>query len=153
MAVVWAARADDGDGAADPRLRRPDRHARASWPTTSTSKISLRASVTSELVLTDVRLPDSAARCPACRPCAGPLSCLNEARYGILWGATGAGRACYEAALAYAKEREQFGKPIASFQLTQRKLVEMMVRVKKAAARGAAPRPHEGPGAPLARPR
>jgi glutaryl-CoA dehydrogenase len=93
-------------------------------------KLSLRASVTSELVLTDVRLPDS-ARLPGVSTMRGPLSCLNEARYGILWGATGAGRACYEAALAYAGDREQFGKPIASFQLTQRKLVEMMVRVNK----------------------
>jgi len=93
-------------------------------------KVSLRASITSELVLTDVRLPDS-ARLPEVSTMRGPLSCLNEARYGILWGATGAGRACYEAALDYAKNREQFGKPIASFQLTQRKLVEMMVRVNK----------------------
>ena len=61
----------------------------------------------------------------------GPLSCLNEARYGILWGAVGAGRACYEAALEYSLERTQFDQPIASFQLTQRKLVEMMVRVNK----------------------
>jgi glutaryl-CoA dehydrogenase len=61
----------------------------------------------------------------------GPLSCLNEARYGILWGAVGAGRACYEAALDYATQRVQFEKPIGSFQLTQRKLVEMMVRVNK----------------------
>ena len=94
-------------------------------------KLSLRASITSELVLTDVRLPDS-MRLPEVSTMRGPLSCLNEARYGILWGATGAGRACYEAALAYAKERVQFDKPIASFQLTQRKLVEMMVRVQKA---------------------
>jgi glutaryl-CoA dehydrogenase len=94
-------------------------------------KISLRASITSELVLTDVRLPDS-LRLPEVSTMRGPLSCLNEARYGILWGATGAGRACYETALAYAKERVQFDKPIASFQLTQRKLVEMMVRVQKA---------------------
>ncbi len=94
-------------------------------------KISLRASITSELVLTDVRLPDS-MRLPEVSTMRGPLSCLNEARYGILWGATGAGRACYEAALAYAKDRVQFDKPIASFQLTQRKLVEMMVRVQKA---------------------
>ena len=76
----------------------------------------------------------------------GPLSCLNEARYGILWGAVGAGRACYESALDYAKERVQFDKPIASFQLTQRKLVEMMVRVNKATLRRPAPRPHEGRG-------
>ena len=94
-------------------------------------KVSLRASITSELVLEDVRLPDSALL-PEVSTMRGPLSCLNEARYGILWGAAGAARACYEAALSYAKEREQFGVPIASFQLTQRKLVEMMVRVQKA---------------------
>lgn len=62
----------------------------------------------------------------------GPLSCLNEARYGILWGAAGAARACYEAALDYAGSRIQFGHPIAGFQLTQRKLVEQMVAVNKA---------------------
>ena len=93
-------------------------------------KLSLRASITSELVLDGVRLPD-ALRLPEVSTMRGPLSCLNEARYGILWGATGAGRACYESALAYAKDRTQFGVPIASFQLTQRKLVEMMVRVNK----------------------
>jgi glutaryl-CoA dehydrogenase len=93
-------------------------------------KLSLRASVTSELVLDDVRLPES-ARLPEVRSLRGPLSCLNEARYGILWGAVGAGRACYEAALDYSKQREQFGVPIASFQLTQRKLVEMLLRVNK----------------------
>jgi glutaryl-CoA dehydrogenase len=94
-------------------------------------KLSLRASVTSELVLDGVRLPD-AARLPGVATMRGPLSCLNEARYGILWGAAGSARACYEAALDYAGERVQFGVPIASFQLTQRKLVEMMVRVNKA---------------------
>jgi glutaryl-CoA dehydrogenase len=93
-------------------------------------KLSLRASVTSELVLDDVRLPDS-LRLPEVHSMRGPLSCLNEARYGILWGAVGAGRACYEAALEYSKERVQFDVPIGSFQLTQRKLVEMMVRVNK----------------------
>jgi glutaryl-CoA dehydrogenase len=93
-------------------------------------KLSLRASVTSELVLDDVRLPE-AARLPEVHSLRGPLSCLNEARFGILWGAVGAGRACYESALDYAKERQQFGVPIASFQLTQRKLVEMMVKVNK----------------------
>jgi glutaryl-CoA dehydrogenase len=94
-------------------------------------KLSLRASVTSELVLDGVRLPDS-ARLPGVSTMRGPLSCLNEARYGILWGATGASRACYEAALDYAKQRTQFDRPIAAFQLTQRKLVEMMVRTQKA---------------------
>jgi glutaryl-CoA dehydrogenase len=93
-------------------------------------KLSLRASVTSELVLDGVRLPDS-ARLPGVSTMRGPLSCLNEARYGILWGAMGAGRACYEAALEYATGREQFGTPIAAFQLTQRKLVDMMVKVNK----------------------
>jgi glutaryl-CoA dehydrogenase len=93
-------------------------------------KLSLRASVTSELVLDDVRLPES-ARLPEVHSMRGPLSCLNEARYGILWGAVGAGRACYEAALDYSTNRVQFDKPIGSFQLTQRKLVEMMVRVNK----------------------
>jgi glutaryl-CoA dehydrogenase len=93
-------------------------------------KLSLRASVTSELVLDGVRLPDS-ARLPGVSTMRGPLSCLNEARYGILWGAMGAGRACYEAALDYATGREQFGTPIAAFQLTQRKLVDMMVKVNK----------------------
>ncbi len=93
-------------------------------------KFSLRASVTSELVLEDVRLPES-ARLPEVHSMRGPLSCLNEARYGILWGAVGAGRACYEAALGYSKQRVQFDVPIASFQLTQRKLVEMMVKVNK----------------------
>ena len=94
-------------------------------------KISLRASVTSELIMDEVRLPES-ARLPGVSTMRGPLSCLNEARYGILWGAVGAGRACYEAALDYAVERRQFDRPIAGFQLTQRKLVEMMVRVQKA---------------------
>jgi len=94
-------------------------------------KMSLRASVTSELVLTGVRVPD-ALRLPEVTSLRGPLSCLNEARFGILFGAAGAARACYEAALDYAGARVQFGVPIASFQLTQRKLVEMMVRTQKA---------------------
>ncbi|MCB9371244.1 MAG: acyl-CoA dehydrogenase family protein [Microthrixaceae bacterium] len=95
-------------------------------------KLSLRASVTSELVLDDVRLPADAVL-PGVASMRGPLSCLDEARFGILFGAVGAARACYEAALDYAVEREQFGRPIGSFQLTQRKLVEMMVAVNRAA--------------------
>lgn len=91
-------------------------------------KISLRASVTSELVLEDVRIPHDAVL-PNVTGLKGPLSCLNEARFGILFGAVGAARSCYESALAYSKDREQFGKPIAAFQLTQRKLVEMMIGV------------------------
>lgn len=93
-------------------------------------KLSLRASVTSELVLDDVRLPQGAVL-PNVVGLKGPLSCLNEARFGILYGAVGAARACYETALSYAKERVQFDKPIASFQLTQRKLVEMMIGINQ----------------------
>ena len=93
-------------------------------------KLSLRASVTSELVFDDVRLPADAIL-PGVAGMKGPLACLNEARFGILFGSVGAARACYEAALDYAGERTQFGAPIASFQLTQRKLVEMMVQVNK----------------------
>jgi len=93
-------------------------------------KLSLRASVTSELLLDDVRLPDS-ARLPEARGLRGPLSCLNEARYGIVWGAVGAARACFEAALEYSKERTQFGKPIGSFQIQQQKLAQMALEVNR----------------------
>lgn len=93
-------------------------------------KLSLRASYTSELILDNVRLPADAVL-PGVTGMKGPLSCLSEARYGILWGAVGAARACYEAALDYSKEREQFGGPIGRFQLTQRKLVEMMIAVNR----------------------
>jgi glutaryl-CoA dehydrogenase len=95
-------------------------------------KMSLRASVTSELVLEDVRLPGSAVL-PGVVGLRGPLSCLNEARFGILFGAVGAARACYEAALDYSLTREQFGKPIGGFQLVQRNLVEMMISVNRSA--------------------
>jgi glutaryl-CoA dehydrogenase len=132
LAVVWArGEADGGEGPGPihgfvvptdaPGFTANDIH----------RKLSLRASITSELVLDDVRLPES-ARLPGVSTMRGPLSCLNEARYGILWGAVGAARACYECALDYATTREQFGVPIGSFQLTQRKLVEMMVRTNKA---------------------
>jgi len=93
-------------------------------------KVSLRASVTSELVFDDVRLPGDAVL-PDVVGLKGPLSCLSEARFGILFGAVGAARACYEAALRYAGERQQFGVPIAAFQLTQRKLVEMLVGINR----------------------
>jgi glutaryl-CoA dehydrogenase len=93
-------------------------------------KASLRASVTSELVLDNVRIPNE-LMLPGVSSMRGPLSCLSEARFGILFGVMGAARACYEAALDYAKEREQFGGPIAGFQLTQQKLVEMMVIVNR----------------------
>jgi glutaryl-CoA dehydrogenase len=93
-------------------------------------KLSLRASVTSELVFDDVRLPADAVL-PGVASMRGPLSCLSEARFGILFGAVGAARACYEAALDYAISREQFGGPIGRFQLTQRKLVDFMVAVQR----------------------
>jgi glutaryl-CoA dehydrogenase len=95
-----------------------------------TGKMSLRASITSELILTNVELPSDAVL-PGVTGLKGPLSCLNEARFGIVFGAVGAARSCYEAALAYATERIQFDKPIAAFQLTQRKLVEMLVDVNQ----------------------
>ncbi|HEX2160507.1 MAG TPA: acyl-CoA dehydrogenase family protein [Thermoleophilaceae bacterium] len=123
VAVVWA-RTDDGavNGflveRGTPGFSAPAMH----------GKLSLRASVTSELVLDGVRLSD-AARLPGAETLRGPLACLNEARYGVLWGAAGAARACYEAALSYSTEREQFGKPLAAFQLTQAKLAEMAVKV------------------------
>src|SRR6188508_3150156 len=94
-------------------------------------KLSLRASVTSELVLQDVRVPDE-NRLPDVSTLRGPLSCLNEARFGIVFGAVGSGLACFEAALEYAKERIVFGKPIAGYQLTQQKLAEMALEVNRA---------------------
>jgi len=123
-AVVWA-RTDEGVSgfvvpAGTPGFTTQDIH----------KKLSLRASVTSELLLDDVRLPDS-ARLPEVGSLKGPLSCLNEARYGIVWGAIGAARACYEAALSYAKERVQFDKPIASFQIQQYKLAKMATAVNQ----------------------
>jgi glutaryl-CoA dehydrogenase len=125
VAIVWARTEEEGvRGFLVPRgakgFTAPDIH----------RKLSLRASVTSELILEDCLLPE-AALLPGARGLRGPLSCLTEARYGIVWGAMGAARACYQAALDYAKTRVQFGKPIASFQLTQRKLVEMLLEVNK----------------------
>jgi glutaryl-CoA dehydrogenase len=94
-------------------------------------KLSLRASVSAELSLDGVRLPADAVF-PEVRGLKGPLSCLNEARYGILWGAVGAARACFQEALEYSLEREQFGKPLAAFQLSQKKLAEMVIAVNNA---------------------
>jgi glutaryl-CoA dehydrogenase len=124
VAVVWA-RTDDGiRGFVVPRGTRGfearDIH----------RKLSLRASITSELVLDDCRLPADAVL-PGVTGMRGPLSCLNEARYGICWGAIGAGRACYQSAREYAMTRVQWGKPIGAFQLTQRKLVDMMLELQK----------------------
>ncbi|KXP05316.1 acyl-CoA dehydrogenase family protein [Tsukamurella tyrosinosolvens] len=93
-------------------------------------KMSLRASVTAELVLDGVRVPDSSAF-PEVRGLRGPLSCLSEARYGIVWGAMGAARTALECAQRYAVEREQFGRPIGGFQLTQQKLADMTLEYTK----------------------
>lgn len=95
-----------------------------------THKWSLRASVTSELVMDDVRLPQDAVL-PEVIGLRGPLSCLSHARYGIVWGAMGAARASFESALEYSKTREQFGRPIGGFQLTQAKLADMAVELHK----------------------
>ena len=125
VATVWA-RTDDGDirgflvEQGTPGFSAPEIH----------KKLSLRASVTSELVLQDVRVPEE-SMFPEVRTLRGPLSCLNEARYGIVWGAVGAARACFESALDYAKERIVFGKPIAGYQLTQQKLAEMALEVNR----------------------
>lgn len=93
-------------------------------------KLSLRASVTSELILDGMRLPADAVL-PEVRGLKGPLSCLNEARYGIVWGALGAARSSLDAARRYSMEREQFGRPIAAFQLTQQKLADMTLELVK----------------------
>jgi glutaryl-CoA dehydrogenase len=124
VAVVWAQTEDgirgfvvptDAPGFSAPEIRR---------------KMSLRASVTSELVLDAVRLPAGAAF-PEVRGLKGPLSCLGEARFGIVFGALGAARDCLEATISYAKEREIFERPLASYQLTQAKLADMSLELGK----------------------
>ncbi len=95
-----------------------------------TLKLSMRASVQCDLSFEDVRLPAD-AMLPGAEGLKGPFACLNEARYGIIWGSMGAARSCFECALEYANEREQFGKPVAAFQLTQEKLVNMMLEIDK----------------------
>jgi glutaryl-CoA dehydrogenase len=93
-------------------------------------KLSMRASVTSELILDEVRVP-ACNQLPEAEGLKAPLSCLNEARYGIVWGVLGAAMACYQSALDYAKARVQFEKPIAGYQLTQEKLVRMLTEITK----------------------
>jgi glutaryl-CoA dehydrogenase len=124
LAVVWATTDDGVRGFLVP----------TDTPGFSTSdvhrKLSLRASVTSELVMDDVRLPDEVVL-PGVTGMKGPLSCLTEARYGIVWGAMGAARACLASALEYAGTRVQWGRPIAGFQLTQAKLADMTVQLQE----------------------
>lgn len=124
VAIVWA-RTDDGIcGFVVPR------GTKGFTASDIERKLSLRASVTSELVFSDCRLP-AGAQLPKAKGLSGPLACLNEARYGIVWGAMGAARSCYEAALDYAKTRIQFDRPIGAFQLTQAKLVDMLLELNK----------------------
>ncbi len=125
VAVVWA-RAEDGI-----RGFLVERGTPGFTTSNIHHKLSLRASVTSELHFEDCRIP-AENMLPNIRGMRGPLSCLNEARYGIAWGATGAARACYEVALDYAKSRIQFKRPIASFQLVQQKLTIMATELVKA---------------------
>ncbi len=124
IAVVWAQTDDglrgflvptDAEGFSAPKI---------------TKKLSLRASVTSELILESVRLPDSAVL-PEVTGMRGPLSCLNEARFGIVFGALGAARDCLETAIAYAAEREVFDRPLAALQLTQAKLADLTLELQK----------------------
>ena len=124
VAVVWARTEEgirgflvpaDAPGFSAPEIKR---------------KLSLRASVTSELVLDGVRLP-AAAMLPGARGLGGPLGCLNEARFGIVFGAMGAALDCLDVALAYAGDREVFDRPLAAFQLTQRKFADMAIEVGK----------------------
>ncbi|HEV3123249.1 MAG TPA: acyl-CoA dehydrogenase family protein [Candidatus Dormibacteraeota bacterium] len=118
IAVVWARTDDDIRGFV------VERGTRGFAAHDITGKLSLRASVTSELSFDDVRLPGDAVL-PGVAGMRGPLSCLNEARYGIAWGAMGAARSCFEAALDYSKQRVAFGRPIAARQLIQQKLADM----------------------------
>ena len=124
IAVVWANTPDGIRGFLVPR------GARGFSTRTIHKKMSLRASVTAELHFDEVKLPEDAVL-PGVAGLKGPLSCLSEARYGILWGAMGAARTCYQTAVDYAKTRTQFGAPIGAFQLTQEKLANMAVELGK----------------------
>jgi glutaryl-CoA dehydrogenase len=124
VAVIWA-RAEEGVAGFAVPTGSPGFTARE-----VTRKLSLRASSTGEITLDDVRLPES-ARLPLAQGLKAPLSCLTEARFGIIWGALGAARDCLDRTLDYAISREQFGRPIAGFQLTQAKLADMALELQK----------------------
>jgi len=125
IAVVWASTPDGIRGFLVPR------GTRGFTARNIHKKLSLRASVTSELHFDDVRLPADAVL-PGVTGLKGPLSCLSEARFGIVWGVTGAARSCYVAAAEYARTREQFGRKIGGFQLTQAKLAWMLADLSRA---------------------
>jgi len=125
IAVIWAGTPDGVRGFLVPR------GARGFTSRAIQKKMSLRASVTAELHFDEVQLPADAVL-PGVRGLKGPLSCLTEARFGIAWGVTGAARACLEAAAGYARTREQFGRPIGGFQLTQAKLAWMLADLSRA---------------------
>jgi len=125
VAIVWARLEDTIAGfiveAGTPGFTAPE----------TKRKLSLRASITGELVFDEVRVP-AENRLPDARGLGAPLACLNEARFGICWGAVGAAISCYQSALDYTKERTQFGRPLAGFQITQEKLVWMLAEITKA---------------------
>jgi glutaryl-CoA dehydrogenase len=125
IAVVWAQTEEGIRGFLVPR------GARGFTSRAIHKKMSLRASITAELHFDDVKLPAD-AMLPGVVGLKGPLSCLSEARFGIVWGVTGAARSCLEAAVDYARTREQFGKPIGGFQLTQGKLAWMLADLSRA---------------------
>ncbi len=125
VAVIWARTPDGVRGFLVPR------GARGFTSRAIHKKMSLRASVTAELHFDDVKLPADAVL-PGVTGIKGPLSCLTEARFGIVWGVTGAARSCFEAAAGYARTREQFGRPIGGFQLTQGKLAWMLADLSRA---------------------
>lgn len=124
VAVIWAATEDGVRGFLVPT------DAPGFTATPIEPKLSMRASIQCDISLDNVRLPDS-AMLPGARGLRGPFSCLNEARYGIIWGAMGAARDSYEEALKYSLERMQFDKPLAAYQLTQEKLVNMLLEIQK----------------------
>jgi glutaryl-CoA dehydrogenase len=124
IAVIWA-RTEDGIRGFLVPVGTPGFSATPIEP-----KLAMRASIQCDITLTGVRVPADAIL-PRAEGLRGPFACLNEARYGIIWGAMGAARDAYEAALDYALNRRQFGKPIASFQLTQEKLVDMVLEIQK----------------------
>lgn len=124
VAIIWAGTDDGIRGFVVPT------DAEGFLATPISEKLSMRASIQCDITLENVQLPASAVL-PDVVGLRGPFSCLNEARYGILWGAMGAARDAYQTVLAYAAQRTQFGKPLASFQLTQQKLVDMVLEIQK----------------------